>query len=50
MASRSKAKAEKAIAELKELTGNEALFLELDLSDLSKVRKAAEDFMRCFKF
>lgn len=42
MASRSKAKAEAAIAELKEATGKEAIFLEIDLSDLPSVRRAAE--------
>jgi hypothetical protein len=46
MASRSRPKAEAAIAELKEDTGKEAIFLELDLSDLASVRKAAEEFMR----
>lgn len=45
MASRSKARAEAAIAELRETTGKEAIFLELDLSNLAKVRKAAEEFM-----
>lgn len=45
MASRSKAKAEEAIQRLKEETGKEAIFLELDLADLRKVKKAAEEFM-----
>jgi retinol dehydrogenase-12 len=47
MASRSKSKAEAAIAELKQDTGKEAIFLELDLSSLQSVRKAAEEFIRC---
>ena len=45
MASRSKDKAEKAIASLKEATGKEPLFLELDLADLSSVKKSAEEFL-----
>lgn len=47
MASRSKQKAEAAIAELKEDTGKEAIFLELDLGSLASVRKAADEFLRC---
>lgn len=46
MASRSKSRAEAAIAELKQDTGKEAIFLELDLSSLASVRKAAEEFAR----
>lgn len=45
MASRSKDKAEKAIASLKEATGKEALFHELDLSSLASVKKSAEEFL-----
>ncbi|KAI0772872.1 NAD(P)-binding protein [Trametes elegans] len=45
MASRSKAKAEAAIASLKEETGKEALYLELDLSGLTSVKKAAQEFL-----
>ncbi|KAI0330505.1 NAD-P-binding protein [Cubamyces sp. BRFM 1775] len=45
MASRSKAKAETAIASLKEATGKEALFFELDLSSLASVKKAAQEFL-----
>jgi len=45
MASRSKEKADTAIKELVQQTGKEAVFLELDLSNLASVRKAAEDFM-----
>lgn len=47
MASRSREKAEVAIAELRNETGREAVFLELDLSSLASVRKAASDFLRC---
>lgn len=46
MGSRSKSKAEAAIKELKEATGKEAIFLELDLSSLPSVRKSAEEFLR----
>ncbi|GBE78541.1 Uncharacterized oxidoreductase [Sparassis crispa] len=45
MASRSAEKATEAIAELKAETGKEAIFLQLDLADLSAVRKAAEEFL-----
>ncbi|KAI0932764.1 hypothetical protein AcW2_001294 [Taiwanofungus camphoratus] len=45
MASRSQEKAEAAIKELKDQTGKEAIFLELDLSNLAFVRKAAEEFL-----
>jgi NAD(P)-dependent dehydrogenase (short-subunit alcohol dehydrogenase family) len=44
MASRSRERAETAIAKLKAETGQEAIFLELDLSNLASVRKAAEEF------
>lgn len=46
MAARSREKAQAAIDYLKQRTGKEALFLELDLSSLSSVRHAAEEFMR----
>ncbi|KAG9022799.1 hypothetical protein FS837_006145 [Tulasnella sp. UAMH 9824] len=45
MAARSKAKAETAIAELKSVTGKEALFLQLDLANLDSITKAANEFM-----
>ncbi|KAG8891923.1 hypothetical protein FRB99_003237, partial [Tulasnella sp. 403] len=44
MASRSKAKAEQAIADLKQATGKEAIFLELDLASLDKITRAANEF------
>lgn len=44
MASRSRNLAEQAIRELKEETGKEAIFLELDLSGLDKVTRAANEF------
>jgi retinol dehydrogenase-12 len=46
MASRNKDKAQIAINELKEDTGNEAIFLPLDLASLASVRKGAEEFLR----
>ncbi len=46
MASRSKAKAEEAIADLKKDTGKEAIFLQLDLASLDAVKKAAEEYTR----
>ncbi|KAH9917183.1 uncharacterized protein B0H18DRAFT_1035790 [Fomitopsis serialis] len=45
MASRNKDKATAAIQQLKEETSKEAIFLELDLSVLSSVKKAAEEFL-----
>ncbi|KZT06203.1 NAD(P)-binding protein [Laetiporus sulphureus 93-53] len=45
MASRNQERAEAAIRDLREQTGKEALFLELDLSSLAAVRKAAEEFL-----
>ncbi|KAF7308854.1 hypothetical protein MKEN_01085300 [Mycena kentingensis (nom. inval.)] len=44
MASRSDSKAQEAIAELKKLTGKEAIFLKLDLGDLKAVGAAAAEF------
>ncbi|KAJ3485818.1 hypothetical protein NLI96_g4702 [Meripilus lineatus] len=46
MASRSKSRAAEAIQELKTATGKQAHFLELDLSSLESIRKAAQEFMR----
>jgi len=44
MASRTKARADQAIAELKADTGKEAIFLELDLANLDQVTRAAHEF------
>ncbi|KAI5115554.1 hypothetical protein M0805_001883 [Coniferiporia weirii] len=44
IAARSRSKAEATIAELKEKTGKEALFLELDLASLKSVKKAAGEY------
>jgi len=44
---RSKSKADAVIEELKKETGKEDLhFIEMDLSDLPSVKKAAEEFKR----
>ncbi|EMD31845.1 hypothetical protein CERSUDRAFT_162663 [Gelatoporia subvermispora B] len=45
MAARSQEKAEAAIKELKDQTGKEAIFLQLNLSNLASVKKAAEGFL-----
>ncbi|EKM52469.1 uncharacterized protein PHACADRAFT_260900 [Phanerochaete carnosa HHB-10118-sp] len=45
LAARSRSKAEAAIKDLKDATGRDAIFLELDLSSLASVRKAAEEFL-----
>ena len=47
LAARDQGKASKAIEELKDATGKEALFLQLDLADLPSVRKSAEEFLSC---
>ncbi|RDB24292.1 hypothetical protein Hypma_008796 [Hypsizygus marmoreus] len=44
MASRSKERAEAAISKLKAETGKEAIYLEVDLSNLDSVRKATDEF------
>ncbi|TFK68054.1 NAD(P)-binding protein [Pluteus cervinus] len=46
LAGRSQEKCEAAISDLKRQTGNEAIFLELDLSDLKSVKAAATEFQR----
>ncbi|KAI0776358.1 NAD(P)-binding protein [Irpex lacteus] len=45
IAGRSRAKANEVILELKEITGREALFLELDLADLASVRRSTQKFL-----
>ena len=45
LAARNREKADKALAELKEATGKDAVFLELDLASLASVRKAASEFL-----
>ena len=46
IASRNKERIELAIESLKAETGREALCLEMDLSRLQSVRKAAKEFLR----
>ncbi|TFY63597.1 hypothetical protein EVJ58_g3156 [Rhodofomes roseus] len=46
IAARDPTKAMTAISELKEKTGKEALFLQLDLANLASVRQAAQTFLR----
>jgi hypothetical protein len=46
LASRSRKKAEVAISDIFKSTGKTAIFLELDLADLSSVKAAAEEFLR----
>lgn len=45
IATRNRQKTEAAIAELKEATGREAHWLELDLGELASVRRAAKEFL-----
>ena len=45
LAARSTNKAEEAIRTLKAATGKEAIFLQLDLSDLASVKRSAEEFL-----
>lgn len=47
LAARSKDKALQAIKDLEEETGRAAIFLQLDLSDLASVKKAAQEYQRC---
>lgn len=46
LAARNQEKAEQAIADLKQQTGHEAIFLQLDLQDLNSVKAAADTFLR----
>lgn len=46
IAARNKEYVEAAIAELKEATGKDALYLPLNLASLASVREAAEEFLR----
>ncbi|OSX62496.1 hypothetical protein POSPLADRAFT_1170100 [Postia placenta MAD-698-R-SB12] len=45
LAARSRERAEAAIQDLQKQTGKTAIFLELDMSSLASVRKAAKEFM-----
>jgi retinol dehydrogenase-12 len=46
IAARNQAASEEAIRQLKQETGNEAIFLKLDLSDLKAIKASAEEFLR----
>lgn len=50
LAARTATKANAAIADLKNDTGKEAIFLQLDLADLTAVRKSAEEFLSFVPF
>ncbi len=50
LAARTATKANAAIADLKNDTGKEAIFLQLDLADITAVRKSAEEFLSCVLF
>jgi len=45
LAARSAQNANAAIADLKDETGKEAIFLPLDLADIPAVRKSAQEFL-----
>ena len=45
LAARSAQKANEAISELQEETGKQAIFLQLDLSDIPAVRRSAQEFL-----
>lgn len=47
LAARSQGKAQEAIAELEQETGQRAIFVQLDLSDLDSVSRAAAAFLKC---
>ena len=47
MACRNPDKAKAAIETLKEETGKEALFLQLDLANLKAIKKSVDEFKRC---
>ena len=47
MASRSKERAEEAIARLKVETGNNAIFLQLDLASWDSVKRASDELKSC---
>ena len=45
IATRNEDRAKAAIEDLKQTTGNEAIFLKLDLSSLKSVKAAADEFL-----
>lgn len=46
IAARNRAQSEETIRQLKQETGNEAIFLSLDLANLKAIKAAAEEFQR----
>ena len=44
LAARNKSRAEAAIVSLKQETGRKAVFLELDLSSMASIKRAAQEF------
>jgi len=50
IAARSRKKAQAAIKDLKQETGKEAIFLQLDLADMKSVKAGAEEFTRYVHF
>ena len=50
LAARSAQKANEAITELQEETGKQAIFLQLDLSDIPSVRRSAQEFLSYVSF
>ncbi|KAG6891648.1 hypothetical protein C0992_012697 [Termitomyces sp. T32_za158] len=46
IAARNKEKTQEAIKDLKEATGKEAFFLQVDLADLPSIKAGAEEFLR----
>jgi len=47
IAARNEERAKAAIKDLKQTTGNEAIWLKLDLASLRSVKAAAEEFLGC---
>jgi retinol dehydrogenase-12 len=46
IAARNKTKTEEAIEDLRQQTGRQAVFLQLDLADMKAVKAAAEELLR----
>ena len=47
IAARNEERAKAAIEDLKQTTGNEAIWLKLDLASLRSIKAAAEEFLGC---
>jgi retinol dehydrogenase-12 len=50
LAARNAQKVDEAIAELKNETGKEAIFLQLDLADIPAIRRSAQEFLSCVSY